>query len=312
MTLTSPLQLSSPCRYADHLPSACARRKGDGLALVLHTQGGPGALGGSGGGLGYAGLPGGLAVELDAWSDEAAGDPGDDHVSVQSRGPGMLRSDHAGAGLGHASAGLVLGDGRSHTLRVRYTPTLGGDAVGSPAFRATPLAAHSLGFGGGLWPEPAPLGALWIWLDEADGPQVGSSAWAAAGPEGALAQAEAGQGGRPPPLLIVPLRLDVVLQRGIPCESAAAGAAAGGGAACSTGTPPPPPPSPPSPPPPVAGQPLQPAACCPPGTAWVGITASTGASVGAWEVLSWGLWSSPPMGAAEPITPLLNGSLRVV
>ena len=74
----------------DHAPDACARRGGDGFALVLHTAG-PAALGGSGAGLGYAGLPNGIALEFDTWADADASDPGDNHVALITRGDFTLR-----------------------------------------------------------------------------------------------------------------------------------------------------------------------------------------------------------------------------
>ena len=90
--LDDPSQVSSPCRVVDHMPEACVRRLGDGLALVLQRSGGSTALGLPGSGLGYAGLPGGaLAVEVDLWADSDARDPGDNHVAVLTRAQATLR-----------------------------------------------------------------------------------------------------------------------------------------------------------------------------------------------------------------------------
>jgi hypothetical protein len=82
--------VASPCRVVDHAPEACTRRGGDGLALVLHTAGAA-ALGGAGAGLGYDGLPAGVALEFDTWADAAAADPGDNHIAVLTRGNATLR-----------------------------------------------------------------------------------------------------------------------------------------------------------------------------------------------------------------------------
>ena len=59
--------------------------------MVLHTAG-PTVLGGSGAGLGYAGLPNGIALEFDTWADADAADPGDNHVALITRGSLTLRS----------------------------------------------------------------------------------------------------------------------------------------------------------------------------------------------------------------------------
>jgi hypothetical protein len=82
--------VASPCRVVDHAPEACTRRGGDGLALVLHTAGAA-ALGGAGAGLGYDGLPAGVALEFDTWADASAADPGDNHIAVLTRGNATLR-----------------------------------------------------------------------------------------------------------------------------------------------------------------------------------------------------------------------------
>lgn len=90
--LDEPGQVSSPCRVVDHMPDACVRRLGDGLALVLQRSAGSSALGLPGSGLGYAGLPGGaVAVEIDLWADSDARDPGDNHVAVLTRAEATLR-----------------------------------------------------------------------------------------------------------------------------------------------------------------------------------------------------------------------------
>jgi hypothetical protein len=88
--------VAGPCRVVDHSPDACTRRGGDGIALVLHTSG-PAALGAAGAGLGYDGLPSGVALEFDTWADASAADPGDNHVAVLTRGNATLRRVARGA-----------------------------------------------------------------------------------------------------------------------------------------------------------------------------------------------------------------------
>ena len=82
---------------------SCAVAGGDGFAFVLHGDpAGSAALGGRGGGLGYAGLANALVVEFDTWYNggggggDAGGDDGLwDHVSVHASPP-----PPAGAGGG--------------------------------------------------------------------------------------------------------------------------------------------------------------------------------------------------------------------
>ena len=185
-------------------------------------------------------------------------------------------------------------------MRVRYAATMSADSPADAAFRSPPqLAALSYP---ALWPVPHGMGELRVWVDGAAGTQQGTRAWTDAGAEAAAATAAAADAA-PPPLLIVPLNLDVLLQNNIVCESPSAALEAQ--PLCSTGEvsppPPPTPPPPPPPPPPGTNVTLSPALCCPPGTAWVGITASTGAALAAWEVLSWAFWSDA-VGAA-PVVP---------
>jgi hypothetical protein len=54
--------------------------RGDGIAFVLQTRG-PTALGGSGGGLGFVGLPG-YGVELDIYDNVECGDADDNHAGI--------------------------------------------------------------------------------------------------------------------------------------------------------------------------------------------------------------------------------------
>jgi hypothetical protein len=254
-TIDDPAQLLSPCRTTDQLPESCERKPGDGLALVLHTRGGAAALGLSGSGLGYAGLPGGLAVEMDAWHDAEVSDPGDNHLAVLSRGSKTLRPDHSTA-IGSAALPLQLGDGRPHAVRVQFSPVLAPDTPGHPAFKASAHLATLVYPQAVPWQHP--LGSLSVWID----PQ--NTAF----------------GSSPEPLLIVPLNLDILLMNALPCPVSSPNVTAS--EQCDDGLAPPP--APPSPPPALADG--QPALCCPDGTAWVGFTASTGAAMAAWEVLS--------------------------
>jgi len=85
----------------------------DGMAFVIQTVGSS-ALGGGGGGLGYSGITGALAVELDNFN--AGGEATTPHVSVQFP---------ADAGE-YASLGRVsfptMTDGNVHSVRIVYVP----------------------------------------------------------------------------------------------------------------------------------------------------------------------------------------------
>jgi hypothetical protein len=214
------------------------------------------------------------------------------------------RCDHSTA-LGSASCGVRLGDGQAHTVRVRYDATLSSDAPAQRAFIASArLAALSYPV---MSDKPHGLGSLSVWIDGGAGATLRTQQAADIGPA-AAESAAAASASLPPPLLIVPLNLDVLLQQGVACPSVPPPAGADA-ASCAPGTPPPPPPPPPppSPPPPAAdGMPVAaaPAVCCPAGSAWVGVTASTGAALAAWELLSWALWSdvvgAPPDAVGAP------------
>ena len=65
----------------------------DGFTFVIQNSdsslfggGGSSALGSTGGGLGYAGIPNSLAVEFDTWFNPVLGDPNGNHISVHTAG----------------------------------------------------------------------------------------------------------------------------------------------------------------------------------------------------------------------------------
>ncbi len=93
---------------------------GDGLAFVVQNVG-PDAAGGSGGLLGYAGIPNSLAVEFDTHLNHWPGvdDPNDNHVAIQSRGTDPNTADHSAA-LGMTAAVPNLSDGQAHTVEILY------------------------------------------------------------------------------------------------------------------------------------------------------------------------------------------------
>ena len=168
---------------------------------------------------------------------------------------------------------LELGDGNLHTVRLTYDPHLAPGAPGDPAFKAAPHLA-SLIYPAGVAYRHG-MGSLTVWVDPDTGGAQGSTAGS-------------------PPTLVVPLPLDVLLAAGAECSLPVAGGNATA-QVCGPQLPLPPPPAPP--PPQLAGGDAAQTgpACCLPGHAWVGITASTGHAVAAFELLSWGFTSQRAM-----------------
>jgi hypothetical protein len=168
---------------------------------------------------------------------------------------------------------LEVGDGGLHTVRVTYDPHLAPGAPGDPAFKAAPHLA-SLIYPAGVAYRHG-MGSLTVWVDpDTGGAQGDTAGW--------------------PPTLVVPLPLDVLLATGAECSPAGGNAT---GQVCGAPPPLPPPPPPSAPPPQLAGGSAAQTApsCCLPGHAWVGITASTGQAVAAFELLSWGFTSQRAM-----------------
>ncbi len=97
-----------------------SNRGGDGLAFVIQNYR-PNALGWSGGGIGYAGIPNSLAVELDAFANHEAsiGDPSSNHVSVQTRGQ-LPNSFLHGYSIGQTTDAPEFSTGKPVTVTVRY------------------------------------------------------------------------------------------------------------------------------------------------------------------------------------------------
>lgn len=100
----------------------------DGYALVIQNTG-TSALGGSGGGIGYAtnpafgfaGIPKSLAIEIDNWDNAVSwSDLPAPHISIHSLGAAQ-NSPVQSASLGAAPIGSALAVDTSYTMRVTYT-----------------------------------------------------------------------------------------------------------------------------------------------------------------------------------------------
>jgi hypothetical protein len=111
------------------MPDPSGRGGADGLALVIQREG-PLAIGGSGYNLGYGGIAGGLAVEVDTWDDTHEPSWGDatedsaDHVAIHSNGRELLSAVPRYSAVHLSRTVGDLSDGFVHTLAVRYTPGL--------------------------------------------------------------------------------------------------------------------------------------------------------------------------------------------
>ncbi len=90
----------------------------DGFAFVIQNAA-PDAIGGTGSGMGYAGISSSVAIEFDTFgfSDEFA----TPHISVQSRG---LESNETPDefSLGHIVPPFSFNDGGMHDVMIQYTP----------------------------------------------------------------------------------------------------------------------------------------------------------------------------------------------
>jgi hypothetical protein len=161
--------------------TTCSITGGDGFAFVIHADGNTSAaLGGGGGGLGYAGIRNGLAVEFDTLFNggsgggapggrgagggtESGGGAADadlivDHVSLQG---GATLTSGIDTRLG-APRPVPIGDGGLHSVRIVYWPYLKMDLV--HAFTASRHGAAYLKDEG----DARRVGTLAVYVDDMD------------------------------------------------------------------------------------------------------------------------------------------------
>ena len=91
----------------------------DGFAFVIYNGDQP-ALGISGGGMGYGGLPSSLVVEFDTYYNPEGSDPDGNHVSMHTRGTAPNSTDESAA-LERATPKVDLSDGGVHLAYIRYS-----------------------------------------------------------------------------------------------------------------------------------------------------------------------------------------------
>ena len=158
--------------------ASCAVTGGDGLAFVVHGDpAGSAALGGTGSGMGYAGLTNALVVEFDTWYNTrgAAAAPGEadpdlvhDHIAVQAALPGQPGG--VGYGLQHRlgrAMRTVIADGRVHTARVLYEPRIRYDLL--PFFSGSRVLLDNFIVDKG---EGRRMGTLAVFFDNATDPII--------------------------------------------------------------------------------------------------------------------------------------------
>ncbi len=93
----------------------------DGIVFVIQNSA-PGALGNTGGGIGYEDIPNSIAVEFDTYWNYQKSDPNGNHVAVFSNGMAPNSSDHStAANLGTNSDILeIIPDGRTYYVKIDY------------------------------------------------------------------------------------------------------------------------------------------------------------------------------------------------
>ena len=219
LRVSQPDPGASACRVGEDAHTQCRSRGGGGAAFVVQNWH-PAALGAGGtDGLGYAGLRNSLAVEFDTYFD-AGGDgdrqplhePGDNHVSVHTRGVAAGNSPNHTYSLGHAAGPRVpdLGVG-THIVRIVYRPQppLGTGEESATAVAAA--AAAAIGSRSEVFPA-ANDGAGSAFLSDLltpplAGPSGTASPWAARG----FGMLSVFIDDAAAPVLVVPLNLDATL-----------------------------------------------------------------------------------------------------
>ena len=151
----------------------CRAKGGDGLAFVVQNQDHL-ALGAGGGGLGYTGIANSVAVELDASYNFELLEPYENHVAVHSRGKRHANSANHSYALASSVHVPDLADGRIHSCRITYTPTLDPAAVFGGRFQASPHLSHFLSnadFANGGMPDfGLGVGMLQVFVDDLSSP----------------------------------------------------------------------------------------------------------------------------------------------
>jgi hypothetical protein len=92
----------------------------DGIAFVIHNNATATGMGGSGGGIGYEGIPNSLVVEFDNWRNDEWGEPNDNHVAIHTKGTSANTSAMTGAIAINSNLSVTLEDGQIHKAKIEY------------------------------------------------------------------------------------------------------------------------------------------------------------------------------------------------
>ena len=175
---TFKFRLSNPsmvCGTMDDVNTHCRSRGADGFAFVIQNFD-PLALGKAGMEMGYGGIMNSMAIEFDTYYNYEFYDPGENHVSVHSRGFRFRNSANHSYEFGSTTAVPDLSDGE-HFARVRYTPTFDEDLLFSADNAFIPDAPHVVEFlengdwkSGGQGDWSTGMGSLAVYVDDLKAP----------------------------------------------------------------------------------------------------------------------------------------------
>jgi len=174
---TITFEISNPslkCKFMDDVNTYCRSRGGDGFAFVLQNVGWT-TLGDAGKGLGYEGIFGALAIELDTYHNFDQMDYYENHISVMTQGFRYNITANHSRSLATTNRIPDLTDGR-HTVRIRYDPNFDENAVFHPSFQVngyTTWFMENADFQYGGQADWGPgFGLLYIYLDDMYSPVI--------------------------------------------------------------------------------------------------------------------------------------------
>ncbi len=174
---TITFEISNPslrCDRMDDVNTFCRSRGGDGFAFVIQNVAYT-ALGTAGSGLGYEGIFGSLAVELDTYHNYDNMDYYENHISVMTKGfRDNITANHSRA-LATTNRCPDLSAG-VHSIRIKYEPTFDENAVPHPSFQVNGYTSFffenaDFEYGGeGDW--GIGFGLLYIYIDDMYSPVI--------------------------------------------------------------------------------------------------------------------------------------------
>jgi len=174
---TITFEISNPsfkCNRMDDVNTYCRSRGADGFAFVVQNVGWT-ALGDAGKGLGYEGIFGALAIEVDTYHNYDQMDYYENHVSVMTQGFRYNITANHSRSLATSNRVPDLTDGR-HTIRIKYDPNFDENAVFHPSFQVNGYTTWFLENGdfqyGGQGDWGPGFGMLYVYLDDMYSPVI--------------------------------------------------------------------------------------------------------------------------------------------